>query len=538
MSSNRSTPDAGNEATGTNSQSPHDGPSSSSKPSVRKDRNCPFCHQTFTSSSLGRHLDSFIRDKSPKPQDGVHDVNKIRKIRENITRRHTRVPAGAIVDNSSRRWSVTSIVSPKTGTKGPPPLAHKPSIPAQASPHPQGFEQPITKRVQNWMVTGVIPNLPPQENPSPLPRILPRPGANMTQPAHGSANTEDMDDARAAEQALREVLRAVRTAAATVEKPSLFDFDFYACNFPALCMRILQAPAALFTNTPLPSPGSWPLGLPTQNHLTALQDGLRDKIAKYQNAQEQHNDPNANSRPQSHANANMFYHAEFKPLFDHLELAYHHWQSLPEKQKHEIWHLETLRAYAQESEQKRDMQVYITRLQGEAEALRAQMEDFKSSRQNWQHGPMAIPHPIGLPKNVVTAITKSGVDLNDWDYDKLISRHRPSVRQARRQSASGTKDLRTAHDRALSSFAPPPHPHQNQPTPQDPMLLRPMVGPGAEGASGETPGFSERDGDESRDGDGDGEGDGEFEADADVDMDDGEGLREDGMARGLRQGLS
>jgi hypothetical protein len=32
-----------------------------------KDRNCPFCNQAFTSSSLGRHLDLYIKPKVSAP---------------------------------------------------------------------------------------------------------------------------------------------------------------------------------------------------------------------------------------------------------------------------------------------------------------------------------------------------------------------------------------------------------------------------------------------------------------------------------------
>jgi protein-disulfide isomerase len=32
-----------------------------------KDRNCPFCNQAFTSSSLGRHLDLYIKPKVSLP---------------------------------------------------------------------------------------------------------------------------------------------------------------------------------------------------------------------------------------------------------------------------------------------------------------------------------------------------------------------------------------------------------------------------------------------------------------------------------------
>jgi hypothetical protein len=55
-----------------------------------KDKNCPFCGQAFTSSSLGRHLDLYIRPKNPKAPDGIHLVDEIRKIRGGITRRQAK----------------------------------------------------------------------------------------------------------------------------------------------------------------------------------------------------------------------------------------------------------------------------------------------------------------------------------------------------------------------------------------------------------------------------------------------------------------
>lgn len=55
-----------------------------------KDKNCPYCGQAFTSSSLGRHLDLYIKEKNPKAPDGIHDVDEIRKIRGGITRRQPR----------------------------------------------------------------------------------------------------------------------------------------------------------------------------------------------------------------------------------------------------------------------------------------------------------------------------------------------------------------------------------------------------------------------------------------------------------------
>lgn len=64
-----------------------DSQNTSTKLSAPKDRSCPFCGNAFTSSSLGRHLDSYVRNKNPKAPDGIHDVQEIRKIRSGITRR-------------------------------------------------------------------------------------------------------------------------------------------------------------------------------------------------------------------------------------------------------------------------------------------------------------------------------------------------------------------------------------------------------------------------------------------------------------------
>lgn len=55
-----------------------------------KDKHCPFCGQAFTSSSLGRHLDLYIRSKNPKAADGLHVVDEIRKLRGGITRRQAK----------------------------------------------------------------------------------------------------------------------------------------------------------------------------------------------------------------------------------------------------------------------------------------------------------------------------------------------------------------------------------------------------------------------------------------------------------------
>jgi hypothetical protein len=91
-----------------------------------KDKNCPFCGQAFTSSSLGRHLDLYIRPKNPKTADGIHLVDEIRKLRGGITRRQAK---GSV---SLSRRDESGASTPATGKKqsvaseGSSTLVHSP----------------------------------------------------------------------------------------------------------------------------------------------------------------------------------------------------------------------------------------------------------------------------------------------------------------------------------------------------------------------------------------------------------------------------
>lgn len=57
---------------------------------VPKDKKCLYCGRVSTSASLGRHLDSFIKGKDPTPPDGIHNVEEIKRTRDQITRRRAR----------------------------------------------------------------------------------------------------------------------------------------------------------------------------------------------------------------------------------------------------------------------------------------------------------------------------------------------------------------------------------------------------------------------------------------------------------------
>lgn len=88
-----------------------------------KDKNCPYCGQAFTSSSLGRHLDLYIKSKNPKAPDGIHNVDEIRRIRGSITRRQPR---------GSARRDASAVGGSQSGSKRSPAASDTDSVSAQS----------------------------------------------------------------------------------------------------------------------------------------------------------------------------------------------------------------------------------------------------------------------------------------------------------------------------------------------------------------------------------------------------------------------
>lgn len=183
--------------------------SSTGKMSTVKDKQCPFCHQPFTSSSLGRHLDLYIKEKNAKPPDDVHDVEEIRKMRGGITRRQAR--------NSSGKRESSTTSSPKAR-----PFRDQRSPSVQKGYALAGQSEGLSTKTflnhPNWQTTGVINDLPPTSRNGNGSLSFVR---GLT-PSRGSSAKEHMtrkqeimeerDRGLAAELALKEVLESVKAA--------------------------------------------------------------------------------------------------------------------------------------------------------------------------------------------------------------------------------------------------------------------------------------------------------------------------------------
>jgi hypothetical protein len=202
-----------------------------SKVGASKDKACPFCHQHFTSSSLGRHLDLYIKEKNPKPADGIHDVDEIRKLRGGITRRQPR-------NSTSRREDSTPVGTPGAQDRRSPappeserggnrsPSLRRESIDPDF-PNYRGKPEVILNK-PSWQSTGVMNHIPAatrngnnwdgDDHRDTGRRVESR---NRSVSKHMLAKTtfeqkekmiEALDNAKAAELALREMLGSIRAA--------------------------------------------------------------------------------------------------------------------------------------------------------------------------------------------------------------------------------------------------------------------------------------------------------------------------------------
>ena len=185
------------------------GSSTTSKTPAAKDKECQYCHQAFTSSSLGRHLDLYIKGKNAKPPDDLHDVEEIRRLRGNVTRRQARTSL------TKREGSASSNSKPTPLRDQRSPSLHGGNSNSHVQhQHPDaGPARPYWHK-PSWEATGVINDLPSLLDNVPYARMQSpsRKASVKEEIIHKQNVLEERDRARAAELALKEVLDNVKAA--------------------------------------------------------------------------------------------------------------------------------------------------------------------------------------------------------------------------------------------------------------------------------------------------------------------------------------
>ncbi|KAJ9214057.1 hypothetical protein DTO166G4_4323 [Paecilomyces variotii] len=452
------------------------------KNSTIKDKQCQYCHQAFTSSSLGRHLDQYLFKKKP---DGIHDVEEIRRIRSGITRRQARTSTGKR-DSPDRAMGKSQ---------------HDPHgvVPLELNSKHQGGVR-MMFNTPTWHATGVINDIPnpssPRDGPSAAWFTTSQPSVSIGPLDYasrgGSANSADT--ARALELALREVLDNIKAATSRVRpRLSPFDFDLQSQTFPALCLQMLPPPPSLFSVHPFPAPGSFPLQPPGPGHVEIVRQALRAQIEQWKSDQLASattsrstpgksgvnlpsNDPTMITRTaQQHDDISS----------RHLDLSFQHWMALSPETQREHWHLEITRAFAREVEKRRHLDHQLERVQQEANQLRAQVEKLGSCQ--WPRE-FAIfpPDLLPLPRDVTRELDAQEGLLNPassrWDYDTVVAKWKRVVMHDKsmgRYGVSYANSVSEENSPTVKLHTDDAHKAANRSQPMQPPAARSPIPPAA-----------------------------------------------------------
>lgn len=442
--------------------SPHHSAGGDAGLKASKDRKCPFCHQPFTSSSLGRHLDLYIKPKNPKPPDGIHDVGEIRKMRGNITRRQPRSGAkggnatglghaGRGGEEDDGRESEGTPESERVvahargresngdeGGRGAQRVVHQDSH--SRGGHSRENERGGAAYSHNWHATGVITNIPPSVQSSRETADGPTPGGQAQRmqemrrdgtgqvtrrPEFEGEGMRRLEEAaevgRAAELALREVLSSLRAAKRRLQPATIFDdIDFFSLSFPGLCLSILPAPTTLFTQTPFAAPDTF----------TLLPPGPKQRDSLNRQIHEHARDKNKTQAEPVIPTAMIFRHCA------HLEGAFEHWMDLKEQDRASAWSLETLRAYTRLRDRTTKLTTDLETAQNRIKHLEDEYDRLarcQLPREYLLHPPHTVPAPGALLKEMSTENFTSPLAEENYDPDALLAKWRTAVNVTKRR---------------------------------------------------------------------------------------------------------
>ncbi|KAF4635185.1 hypothetical protein G7Y89_g2911 [Cudoniella acicularis] len=424
-----------------------------SKTGAPKDKACPFCHQQFTSSSLGRHLDLYIKEKNPKPPDGVHDVDEIRKMRGGITRRQPR-------SSTSRREDSTPAGTPSAqDRRSPRPESARENRSPSVRRDDGGTDRPIVNGRPNyilnkgtWESTGVMNVIPPLRNGDA--RCWDgedRDGGRKTETRSRSVSKqmlakttfeqkqkmiEALDNAKAAELALRELLGSIRAAKQRIEGPSIFDYDPLTLDFPALCLHCLPPPPTLYQSIPLPTSTSWSILPPDDQQYQALHSHFSTEFHRWRvscaiaNTATQDDlsypppsqlfdgldDPSEIAR-RAEASASELE----SRISEHLHSAFAQWNSFPPSKRQEIWMLEFARSVGRKSEEIQTLKKDKESSQQEMAHLRQQVDEL-SRLQHPREFKLVSPTTVTINGELMNEIGEVGIKYKGIGFD-LMDRH-------------------------------------------------------------------------------------------------------------------
>ena len=120
---------------------------------------------------------------------------------------------------------------------------------------------------------------------------------------------------------------------------------------------------------------------------------------------------------------------EEQSYYDHLTKAYNIWKGLSEATQRDVWHLESLQAFAREQEEHGNTHVKLQRVEEEAANLRLQVERLSNLQQPRE---FALYPPVQLPISMetVSVLSQNSEDI-PLNFNKLVDKWKTRIQSNR-----------------------------------------------------------------------------------------------------------
>jgi hypothetical protein len=171
--------------------------------------------------------------------------------------------------------------------------------------------------------------------------------------------------------------------------------------------------------------------------------------------------------------------------FQHLDLAFNHWSTLPHEARREAWQLEITRAFAREAEKRKSSDEQLARVQQEANQLRAQVERLGACqwpREFALFPPDTLPLPRDITRELDAKESHISPDSARWDYDNVVAKWKRVVMHDKSMGRIGVgygvnagSLMESDNGLRQSPNIPPPRPGED--TSSHPNRLRPLQPP-------------------------------------------------------------
>lgn len=160
----------------------------------------------------------------------------------------------------------------------------------------------------------------------------------------------------------------------------------------------------------------------------------------------------------------------------HASDVYSYWKSLDPTQRQQTWQQEILRSFARAEEARKEGQNTIASLRRQVDHLSLQLDKgttnwngFGSTQNPVGQSPYAALTSIKCSDNLMKELCRQGVDFRDWDYERLVDKWKPVVREERKAQANGLSEQRSLSEasrpRIVNNTTNPQRPNGLPPNP-------------------------------------------------------------------------